>query len=81
MDKFTNDNKIDSSYTKEWKNKGTTLQKYKEVYNGAPYEISDFVDEAVEIIDCDELRDAAKDCLKATNKFLDLLSKYEIEIG
>jgi hypothetical protein len=81
MDKFTNDNKIDSSYTKEWKNKMMTLEKFKKEYNMAPYELSDFIDEASEITDCDELRDTAKECLKSINKFLDLLDKYEIEIG
>jgi hypothetical protein len=61
--------------------KRITLEEFKEKVNGAPWELCEFAEEAENVRDCDELRDAAVHYLQALRKFEDELEDREIEVG
>lgn len=58
-----------------------SLEEYRDEFSGAPYELKDFAEEAIEIEDCDELVAVAQAYLDAKLAFENALASYGIEQG
>lgn len=57
------------------------LQEFKEHYNYAPFELYQFAEEAADVIDDTELKEAATEYLRAKLIFEEVLQDREIELG
>jgi len=57
------------------------LKEFKERFDGAPLDEVSFAEEAAKVSDCVELSTAAKNYLKAYDKFRDVLDNNDIVIG
>ena len=58
-----------------------SLEEFQEDFNGAPFDLSDFAEAAVDIEDCDAIAVAARDFLHAKEVFETTLEQYGIEVG
>lgn len=58
-----------------------SLEEFQEDFNGAPFELADFAEAAVDIEDCDPLAVAARDFLHAKEVFEVTLEQHGIEVG
>jgi len=58
-----------------------TKEEFVYAYDGAPYELYEFAEGAVEITDCDELKKLATEYLEARQAFENGLDETGIEKG
>ena len=58
-----------------------TLAQFRKDYDGSPLALEDFAEGATTVTDCEELRAAGDAFGEAETKLLELLEKYEVEIG
>lgn len=57
------------------------IEKFVEQFSGAPYELHEFAEGAIEIEDCSDLVEAAQEYLDAKETFENVLEEYGVERG
>lgn len=67
--------------TKEGENMSSSLEEFRDDFDGAPLELKDFAEGAIEIEDCDDLASKAQAFLDAKEEFESALESHGIEVG
>ena len=58
-----------------------SIEEFVEEFSGAPYELHEFAENAIDIEDCSELVEAAQAYLDAKEAFENALEEQGVEIG
>jgi ribosome maturation factor RimP len=57
------------------------IEEFVEEYSGAPYELHEFAEGAVDVEDCPDLVEAAQAYLDAKEAFINMLEEHGVEQG